>query len=121
MRLASSGLIAALVLSSPAAAAAAAAPAAPPPPTPDQIKACMATIGPQWTLDWKTLTIGAPRPPRNNYEALNTSALGPLQQGMGYPIHVAYVLNGQWLIESDYFIIRNRDGRWQIPALCVVP
>jgi len=117
MRLACAGLAAGLGLAN---AAAAAAPAAPP-PTPEQIKACMATIGPQWTLDWRTLTIGPPRPPQNNYEALNTSALGPLQQGIGYPVHVAYVLNGQWLIESDYFVIRNRDGRWQIPALCVVP
>jgi hypothetical protein len=109
-----------LLLSLSMTAAAEAAPA-PPPPTPDQIKACLAQIGPQWRLDWKVLEIGKARPPLNNYEAMNTSALGQSRPGPGYPIHVVYRVNDQWTIDSEYFVIKNAADRWQIPGLCVVP
>jgi hypothetical protein len=93
----------------------------PTPPTANQIKACIAQIGPQWRVDWKVLQLGEPRPPLNNYEAMNTSALGQSRPGPGYPVHVVYRLNDQWTIESDYFVIKNAADRWQIPGLCVVP
>jgi hypothetical protein len=116
MKFASVIAAASLLLAVPAAAA-----PAEPAPTPDQVKACLAQLGPQWTMDWKALTIGAPRPPRNNYEARNLSGLGEPQDRVGYPVHVSYVLNGKWPIEADYFLVRNAAGHWQIPTLCIAP
>ncbi len=101
-----------------AASAASAAEAA---PTVDQVKACVATLGPEWKADWKKLEIGQPRAPRNAFEAMNTSEMGQSRPGPGYPVHVVYVLNGQWTIDAEYFVIRNAAGRWQIPAVCTFP
>ncbi len=90
-------------------------------PTPEQIRACVATLGPEWKVDWKVLQVGPPRAPRNAFEAMNTSEMGQSRPGPGYPVHVVYVLNGQWTIDTEYFVIKNAAGRWQIPAVCTFP
>lgn len=104
-----------LLLSAGVAAAAEAA------PTADQVKACVATLGPEWKADWKTLEIGPARAPRNAFEAMNTSEMAQSRPGPGYPVRVVYVLNGQWTIDTEYFVIKNAAGRWQIPAVCTFP
>jgi hypothetical protein len=90
-------------------------------PTANQVKACVATLGPDWKVDWKRLDIGPARAPRNAFEAMNTSEMGQSRPGPGYPVRVVYVLNGQWTIDAEYFVIKNAAGRWQIPAVCTFP
>lgn len=88
-----------------------------PPPTPEQVKACVQQVdlAGRWTFDWKTIEVGQPRHPRNPYERAG------LPQGdadYGYPVHVAYVFNGQATIDSDYWMTHDAQGRWWIVALC---
>jgi hypothetical protein len=96
----------------------AAGPAPEPPPSPDQIKACVQQfdMGKHWRFDWKVLDIGPARHPQNNLEALGQ--LASAQDHYGYPIHVAYTLNGGAQIDSIYWLIRDARGVWQIPAIC---
>jgi hypothetical protein len=102
----------------PAAAEEVAAPA----PSADAIKACIRQmdLGNKWTFDWKLLDIGAPRHPRNSYEALYAPPGSARASAYGYPVHVMYSVNGQADIDAVYWLIRDGSGHWQIPALCTI-
>jgi hypothetical protein len=95
-----------------------------PPPAPSvaAIKACIKQmdIGDKWTFTWKLVEIGAPRHPRNNYEALYAPAGEGRANAYGYPVHVMYSVNGRADIDAVYWLIRDRGGHWQIPAICTV-
>lgn len=94
-----------------------------PPPSVDQIKACVKQIDPanRWTFDWKTVQIGAPRAPRDNYEQANLAGLGARAERLGYPVHAVYRLGDLTTIDANYWLIQNANGKWQIPLLCTVP
>lgn len=93
-----------------------------PPPSVGDIKACIKQmdIGDQWRFDWKLLQIGAPRHPRNSYEALYAPAGAGFAHLYGYPVHVVFSLNGRADIDSVYWLIRDAAGHWQIPAICTL-
>jgi hypothetical protein len=95
-----------------------------PPPAPSvaAIKACIQQmdIGDKWTFTWKLVEIGAPRHPRNSYEALYAPAGGGRDNAYGYPVHVMYSLNGLKDIDAVYWLIRDTRGHWQIPAVCTI-
>ena len=38
----------------------------------------------------------------------------------GYPVHVVYDLVGLATIDSVYWLIRDANGHWEIPAVCVL-
>ncbi len=94
-----------------------------PPPSPAKIKECVKQmdIGDKWRFEWTTLEIGPPRHPQNNYEALSFLGGNGRREDYGYPIHVVYDLVGLARIDSIYWLIRDANGRWQIPAICVLP
>jgi len=102
-----------------APAGAVAATEAPPPPAAAQIKDCIKQMdaGNRWRFTWKTLEIGAPRHPRNDYEAL----YGLQAEAYGYPVHVVYSLEGLAEVDALYWLIRDGSGHWQIPAICRIP
>ncbi len=91
-----------------------------PPPSAAAIKACVRQmdIGGTWRFDWKVLEIGAPRHPRNNYEALSPFGGEGRRSDYGYPVHVVYSLVGLAEIDSVYWLIRDANGHWGIPAVC---
>jgi hypothetical protein len=93
-----------------------------PPPSVSDIKACIKQIdiGDKWSFDWKLLEIGAPRHPRNSYEALYAPAGAGLAHIYGYPVHVVFSVNGRENIDSVYWLIRDAAGHWQIPAICTL-
>jgi hypothetical protein len=98
------------------------APAAP--PSGDDIKACIRQIdiANKWSFDWKRLEIGAPRRPRNSYEALYAPAGSARADSLyGYPVHVVFSVNGRATIDSIYWLVRDSAGHWQIPAVCSLP
>jgi hypothetical protein len=97
------------------AAAQAAEPAAP--PTADQIKACIKQIdlSGQWTFDWKSIEVGAPRHAQNAYER---SGLTDPETGFGYPVRAVYVFNHIETIDARYWATQDQTGRWRIPGLC---
>ena len=90
---------------------------APPPPTTAQIKDCIRQMdaGNRWHFEWKTLEIGAPRHPRNNYEGGAAR-----REDYGYPVHVVYNLVGLADVDAVYWLIRDANGHWQIPAICTI-
>jgi len=94
----------------------------PPPPSPAAIKACVAQmdVGNKWRFEWKALEIGPPRHPRNNLEALAFLGGEGRRGDYGYPVHVVYDLVGLATIDSMYWLIRDANGHWQIPAVCVL-
>jgi hypothetical protein len=94
-----------------------------PPPSADAIKACIRQmdIGDKWSFEWKLLEIGAPRHPRNSYEALYAPAASASANLYGYPVHVMFSVNGRAAIDAVYWLIRDARGHWQIPALCTIP
>ena len=109
------GLLIALALTAlPAAALAADAPK---PPTPDAVKACVKQmdLANQWTFDWKTIAVGQPRHPRNAYER---AGLPQGEADFGYPVHVTYVFNRAYTVDSDYWMTHDAQGRWWIAAIC---
>ena len=91
-----------------------------PPPAASEIKACIRQmdIGDKWSFEWKLLEIGAPRHPRNSYEALYAPAGAAHSNLYGYPVHVVFSVNGRAQIDSVYWLIRDPNGHWQIPAIC---
>jgi hypothetical protein len=78
-------------------------------------------VGNKWRFEWKLLDIGAPRHPRNNYEALSPFGGEGRRGDFGYPVHVVYSVVGIAEIDSVYWLIRDASGRWEIPAICVLP
>jgi hypothetical protein len=94
----------------------------PPPPSAADIKACIRQmdIAGKWQFEWKALEIGAPRHPRNNYEALSFLGGEGRRSDYGYPVHVVYSLVGLADIDSVYWLIRDASGHWGIPAICVL-
>ena len=111
-----------LVLLASAGPVLAASTAPEPPPSPAQIKACIEQfdIGRHWRFDWKRVDIGPPRHPRNNLEAMAPFGGQPLLDRYGYPIHLIYSINGTE-IDAVYWLMRNAQGAWQIPAICQLP
>lgn len=103
------------VVCRPAAADEAAAPA------PAAIKACIQQmdVDNKWNFEWKLLDIGAPRHPRNSYEALYAPPGAGRANSYGYPVHVVFSVNGHD-IDAVYWLIRDAGGHWQIPAICTV-
>jgi hypothetical protein len=95
---------------------------APPPPSASDIKACVKQmdIGDKWSFDWKLLEVGAPRHPRNSYEALYAPAGAAFANLYGYPVHVVFSVNGRPNIDAVYWLVRDAAGHWQIPAICTV-
>lgn len=112
----------ATVLISCAGAVAAADDKPAPPPSADEIKACVKQmdINNQWRFEWKVLEIGPPRHPRNNLEALSPFGGEGRRNDYGYPVHVVYSLVGLAEIDSVYWLIRDANGHWEIPAVCVL-
>ena len=106
-----------------ACAGASAAEAPAPPPSVDAIKACIRQmdIAREWSFDWKRLEIGAPRLPRNSYEALYAPAGSARAPLYGYPVHVVFSVNGHADVDSVYWLVRDAAGHWQIPAICALP
>jgi hypothetical protein len=97
--------------------------AAPPsPPTVAQIEACVEQmdVGHAWQFIWKKVEVGTARHPRNPLEALAFGGVG-VPDNYGYPVRVAYSLNGLADFDTTYWIIRNAGGQWEIAALCVLP
>jgi hypothetical protein len=96
--------------------------APPPPPSEAAIKTCIKQMddGDKWRFEWKVLEIGAPRHPRNNYEALSPFGGEGRRNDYGYPVHVIYSLVGLADIDSVYWLIRDAAGHWEIPAICVL-
>jgi hypothetical protein len=97
--------------------------AAPPaPPTVAQIEACVEqmNVGHTWRFIWKKVEVGAARHPRNPLEALGFGGVG-VPGSYGYPIHVAFSLSGLADFDTNYWIIQNVGGHWEIAALCVLP
>ena len=94
----------------------------PAPPSADAIKACIKQmdIGGKWSFVWKVLEIGAARHPRNSYEALYAPAGSARMNAYGYPVHVVFSLNGGADIDAEYWLARDANGHWQIPAICTV-
>jgi len=94
----------------------------PPPPSAADIRACIRQmdVAGKWQFEWKTLEIGAPRHPRNNYEALSFLGGEGRRSDFGYPVHVVYNLVGLAHIDSVYWLIRDASGHWEIPAVCVL-
>ena len=105
----------ALVLALAPAAAMAQAP--PAPPTPDQVKACVQQIdlSRQWTFDWKTVEVGQARHPQNPYER---AGLPRGEADFGYPVHVVYVFDRAYTVDSTYWMTHDAEGRWWIVAVC---
>ena len=95
-----------------------------PPPAPSvaAIKACIKQmdIGDKWSFSWKVIEVGAPRHPRNSYEALYAPAGAGRDSAYGYPVHVMYSVNGLKDIDAVYWLIRDTRGHWQIPAICTI-
>ena len=93
-----------------------------PPPSVDEVKLCVKQmdIANQWRFEWKVLEIGPPRHPRNNYEALSFLGGEGRRNDYGYPVHVVYSLVGLAEIDSMYWLIRDANGHWEIPAICVL-
>jgi len=94
-----------------------------PAPAPAAIKACIQQmdIGNKWSFAWKALEIAAARHPRNSYEALYSPAVAGWANLYGYPVHVVYSVNGRADIDAVYWLIRDANGHWQIPAICTIP
>ena len=88
----------------------------------EDVKACIRQmdVTGNWQFQWKTLEIGAPRHPRNNYEALAFPGGEGRRSDYGYPVHVVYSLVGLADIDSVYWLIRDAGGHWEIPAICVM-
>jgi len=106
-----------LILALAALAAPALAADPPKPPTPDMVKACLKQVdlSNQFTFDWKTIDVGQLRHPKNAYERAG------LPQGdadVGAPVHVTYVFNGRYTVDSDYWMTHDAQGRWSIIAVC---
>ncbi|MGC1460457.1 MAG: hypothetical protein WA825_19455 [Steroidobacteraceae bacterium] len=93
-----------------------------PAPSVAAVKACIKQmdIGDKWTFTWKLVEIGAPRHPRNSYEALYAPAGQGRDNAYGYPVHVMYSVNGLKDIDAVYWLIRDTRGHWQIPAICTI-
>lgn len=94
-----------------------------PAPAAEAIKACIRQIdiGNKWRFEWKHLEIGAPRHPRNSYEALYAPPGPAWSKSFGYPVHVAFNVDGRADIDAVYWLIRDAGGHWQIPAICTIP
>jgi hypothetical protein len=69
---------------------------------------------------WKEVTVESPRPPRDNYEAMDLWGWSTPLKTEGYPIHVVYNFDGLADIDTYYWIVRNQEGKWQIPLLCSI-
>ncbi len=69
---------------------------------------------------WKEVTVEAPRLPRDNYEAMDLWGWSTPRKNEGYPIHVVYNFDGLADIDTYYWIIKNPEGKWQIPLLCTI-
>jgi hypothetical protein len=93
-----------------------------PAPSVADIKACVRQIdlGNKWSFDWKVLEVGAPRHPRNAYEALYAPLPAARANMFGYPVHVVFSVNGRADIDAVYWLTRDASGRWQIPAICII-
>ena len=86
-------------------------------PTPDQVKACVQQMdhARQWTFEWKTIDVGQARHPQNAYERAG------LPQGdadFGYPVHVVYVFDHAYTVDSTYWMTHDAQGHWWMPAIC---
>ena len=94
---------------------------APAPPA-EAIKSCIRQMDPdgKWSFDWRALDIGAPRHPRNSYEALYAPPGTGRWNAYGYPLHVVFSVNGRASIDAQYWLIRDAGGHWQIPAICTI-
>jgi hypothetical protein len=95
--------------------------AAPPPqgaPTRAEVRTCIQDVDPagRGKFDWKSIEIGAPRGPLNNYEA----AGHPDRNFTGYPVHAVYSFGGFETIDATYWMNRDANGHWQIPYICVL-
>jgi hypothetical protein len=93
-----------------------------PAPSAEAIKACIKQmdLGNEWSFEWKRLDIGTARHPRNSYEALYAPQGTGRWNAYGYPVHVAFSLNGRANIDAIYWLIGDASGHWQIPAICTV-
>jgi hypothetical protein len=93
-----------------------------PAPSAEAIKVCIRQIdlGNNWSFEWKLLDIGAPRHPRNSYEALYAPAGTGRWNSYGYPVHVVFSVNGRAGIDAAYWLIQDASGHWQIPAICTL-
>lgn len=93
-----------------------------PAPSAQAIKACVRQmdLDNKWSFDWKVLQIGAPRHPRNSYEAAYAPAGTSRWHDYGYPVHVVFSINGRANIDAEYWLIRDAGGHWQIPAICTL-
>ncbi len=102
--------------------AASTAGAPPPAPSVSAIKACIRQIdvGDKWHFAWRRVEIGSPRHPRNSYEALYAPAGSGGDDLYGYPVHVVFSMNGRADIDAVYWLVRDRTGHWQIPAICTM-
>jgi hypothetical protein len=91
-------------------------------PSVAQIKKCIQQMDPSGKrhFTWKELTVEAPRLPRDNYEAMDLWGWSTPRTTEGYPIHVVYNFDGLADIDTHYWIIRNQEGKWQIPLLCTI-
>ena len=106
-------LIALGLVALPAAAVAADAPK---PPTPDDVKTCVKQmdLSNQFTFDWKTINVGQLRHPQNAYERAGLQG----DADFGAPVHVTYVFNHAYTVDSDYWMTHDAQGRWWIVAVC---
>ena len=95
----------------------------PPPPGVAAIQECIKQIdlSHTWSFSWKLIEVGAPRHPRNDYEALYAPAGEARAKAYGYPVHVVYSVNGRTEIDAVYWLARDPSGHWQIPAVCRMP
>ena len=93
-----------------------------PAPSTAAIKACVQQIdmGNHWRFVWKSVLIGTARHPRNRYEALYAPPGPAWNNAYGYPVHVVYSVNDRPDIDTDYWLIRDPGGHWQIPAVCTM-
>ena len=89
----------------------------PKPPTPDDVKACVKQmdLSNQFTFDWKTIAVGQLRHPQNAYER---AGLAGGDADFGAPVHVTYLFNGRYTVDSEYWMTHDAQGRWWIVAIC---
>jgi hypothetical protein len=92
----------------------------PPLPSPERIRECIEEFdtGGRYVFRWKELTIGEPRHPQNNFEALAPLGGEGRRAEFGYPVHGVFNLGGFADIDAMYWLIADADGSWVIPAIC---
>ena len=88
----------------------------PPPPTADEVKACVQQmdLSKQWTFDWKTVEVGQARHPQNAYERAGLRG----EDDFGYPVHVVYVFDHAYTVDSTYWMTHDAQNNWWIVAVC---